>query len=202
MSDEPRPDAAGFAEDAREHDEPAPDHDAGPADDPTERSRWRPVFRLFSDMDDEIAKVYADNGIDDLKPTWVLEIIRLHVRGPMTIAELARSVGRTHSALSQKVAAMRAAGWLETTPGADARSKQVALTARAERVAGLLTAEWRATEAIIAEIESELPYPLTRVAEDIRAVLARKSFHDRITDRLAADSPTNNAERAGTSAGA
>jgi DNA-binding MarR family transcriptional regulator len=157
------------------------------ADDPTERSRWRPVFRLFSDMDDEIARVYADNGIEDLKPTWVLEIIRLHVRGPMTIAELARSVGRTHSALSQKGAAMRAAGWLETTPGADARSKQVALTAKAERVAGLLTAEWRATEATIAEIESELPYPLTRVVDDIRAVLARKSFHDRITERLAAD---------------
>ena len=68
-------------------------------------------------MDDEIARVYADNGIDDLKPNWVLEIVRLHVRGPMTIAELARSVGRTHSALSQKVAAMRAAGWLETDPG-------------------------------------------------------------------------------------
>ena len=156
------------------------------AHDPTEHSRWRPVFRLLSDMDDEIARVYADNGIDDLKPSWVLEIIRLHVRGPMTIAELARSVGRTHSALSQKVAAMRAAGWLEIIPGADARSKRVTLTAKAERVAGLLAAEWRATEAVITEIESELPYPLTRAADDIRAVLARKSFHDRITDRLAA----------------
>src|SRR3984885_11139931 len=152
--------------------------------DPTEESRWRPVFRVLSGIDDEIARVYAENGIPDLKPTWAMEIIRLHVRGPMTIAELARSVGRTHSALSQKVAAMRAAGWLETTPGADARSKQVTLTAKADRVAGLLTAEWRATEAVITEIESELPYPLTRVAQDIRAVLARKSFHDRITERL------------------
>lgn len=185
MSDEPRPDQAGSAEDARKHDEPAPGDDAGPADDPTERSRWRPVFRLLSAMDDEIAQVYADNGIDDLKPSWVLEIIRLHVRGPMTIAELARSVGRTHSALSQKVAAMRAAGWLETSQAADARSKRVTLTAKAERVAGLLAAEWRATEAVITEIESELPYPLTRVAGDIRALLARRSFHDRITDRLA-----------------
>jgi DNA-binding MarR family transcriptional regulator len=164
---------------------------AAVADDPTERSRWRPVTRLLSDMDDEIAQVYADNGIDDLKPSWVLEIIRLYVRGPMTIAELARSVGRTHSALSQKVAAMRAAGWLATTAGADARSKTVNLTAKAERVADLLAAEWRATEATIAEIESELPYPLTRVAEDIRAVLARKSFHDRITDRLAAEPAAN-----------
>ena len=49
------------------------------ADDPTERSRWRPVFRLLSDIDDEIARVYADNGIEDLKPTWVLEIDRKSV---------------------------------------------------------------------------------------------------------------------------
>ena len=177
----------------RMNDEPAPLPAAAAGDDPTEASRWRPVHRLLSDMDEEIGRVYADNGIDDLKPAWVLEILRLHARGPMTIAELARSVGRTHSALSQKVAAMRAAGWLETTPGADARSKQVTLTAKAERVAGLLAAEWRATEAAITEIESELPYPLTRVADDIRAVLARKSFHDRITERLAAGDAANDA---------
>jgi DNA-binding MarR family transcriptional regulator len=166
---------------------PGPPHQAAPAaDDPTEVSRWRPVHRLLWDMDDEIAQVYADNGIDDLKTNWVLEIIRLHVRGPMTIAELARSVGRTHSALSQKVTAMRAAGWLETTPGHDARSKKVALTPKAERVATLLTAEWRATEAALAELEAELPYPLTRVAGDIRTALTRQSFHARITAHLAA----------------
>ena len=166
-------------------DEPTPDPAAARVGDPTEVSRWRPVFRLLSDMDDEIARVYADNGIEDLKPTWVLEIIRLHARGPMTIAELARSVGRTHSALSQKVAAMRAAGWLATTPGRDARSKRVALTPKAERVAALLAVEWRATEAAITELEAELPYPLTRVTEDIRAALARKSFHARISEHLA-----------------
>jgi DNA-binding MarR family transcriptional regulator len=166
-------------------DEPTPDPAAARVGDPTEVSRWRPVFRLLSDMDDEIARVYADNGIEDLKPTWVLEIVRLHARGPMTIAELARSVGRTHSALSQKVAAMRAAGWLATTPGRDARSKRVALTPKAERVAALLAAEWRATDAAITELEAELPYPLTRVTEDIRAALARKSFHARISEHLA-----------------
>ena len=161
-------------------------HEPAPIDDPTERSRWRPVFRLLSDMDDEIARVYADNGIGDLKPSWVLEIVRLHVRGPMTIAELARSLGKTHSALSQKVAAMRAAGWLDTSPGQDARSKTVTLTAKAERVAALLAAEWRATEAAISELEAELPYPLTQVAQDIAAALSRKSFRDRITEKLAA----------------
>jgi DNA-binding MarR family transcriptional regulator len=162
----------------------------GPApqtEDPTEQSRWRPVYRLMRDMDDEIARVYADNGIDDLKPNWVMELIRLHLLGPMTIAELARSVSRTHSALSQKIAAMRKAGWVETTPGRDARSKKITLTAKAEGVVALLAAEWRATEASVAEIEEEIAYPLSQVAEDIRAVLARKSFHDRIAEKLAGD---------------
>ena len=155
--------------------------------DPTEESRWRPVFRVLSGIDDEIARVYAENGIPDLKPTWALEIIRLYVRGPMTIADLARSVERTHSAMSQKVAAMRAAGWLATSPGPDARSKKVSLTPKAERIAAKLAAEWRATEASITELEAEIPYPLTRVADDIAAALARKSFHNRITEKLAQD---------------
>jgi DNA-binding MarR family transcriptional regulator len=155
--------------------------------DPTEESRWRPVFRVLSGIDDEIARVYAENGIPDLKPNWAMEIIRLHVRGPMTIAELARSVERTHSAMSQKVAAMRAAGWLETSPGPDARSKKVALTPKAERIAAKLAAEWRATEASIAELEAEIPYPLTRVTDDIAAALGRRSFHDRIAGKLAQD---------------
>jgi DNA-binding MarR family transcriptional regulator len=153
--------------------------------DPTEHSRWRQVFQLLSGMDEEIARIYAENGIKGLKPSWVMEIIRLHARGPMTIAELARSVGRTHSAMSQKVAAMRAAGWVKTTPGPDARSKNVTLTPKAQKIAGMLAAEWRATEASVAEIEAEIPYPMTRVAQDIAAVLARKSFHDRIADKLA-----------------
>jgi DNA-binding MarR family transcriptional regulator len=165
------------------------DSTPGPAlpEDPTEQSLWRPVWRLLYDMDDEIARIYAENGIADLKTSWVMEIVRLHARGPMTIAELARSVERTHSAMSQKVAAMRAAGWLETSPGPDARSKKVALTGKAERIAARLAAEWRATEASVAEIEAEVPYPLTRAVADISAVLARKSFHDRIAEKLAAD---------------
>jgi len=186
-SNGPTPDPGSAPADGPGTDESALQQAASPPEDPTEVSRWRPVFRLLSDMDDEIARVYVDNGIEDLKPSWVLEIVRLQARGPMTIAELARSVGRTHSALSQKVAAMRAAGWLETVAGRDARSKTVTLTPKAERVAALLAAEWRATEAAISELEAELPYPLTQVAEDISAALARKSFHDRIAEKLSTD---------------
>jgi len=155
--------------------------------DPTEQSLWRPLRLLLDAMDADIARVYAEAQVAGLKPAWVMELLRLHARGPMTIADLARSVQRTHSAMSQKVAAMRAAGWVRTSPGADARSKQVALTPKAARILPLLAAEWRATEASIVEIEAEIPYPLSQVVADIAAALGRKSWHDRIAEKLSDD---------------
>jgi DNA-binding MarR family transcriptional regulator len=155
--------------------------------DPTEHSLWRPLRLLQAAMDADIAQIYAEAHIDRLKPSFVMELLRLRARGPMTITELARSVQLTHSAVSQKVAAMRAAGWVRTTAGTDARSKTVTLTAKASRIADLLAAEWRATEAAVAEIEAEIPYPLSRVVTDIDQALQRKSFHDRIAERLASD---------------
>ena len=156
-------------------------------EDPTYVSHWRPFRLLQAAMDDDIARIYAEARIDGLKTNWVMELLRLHYGGPMTITELAGSVERTHSAMSQKVSAMRKAGWVTTAPGPDARSKKVKLTAKATKIIGRLAAEWRATEAAVAEIETEIPYPLTKVVTDIEAALARRSFHDRIADHLAAD---------------
>jgi DNA-binding MarR family transcriptional regulator len=155
--------------------------------DPTEQSRWRGLRLLQAAMDAEIAELYTEAQIRGLKPSFVMELLRLNTRGPMTITELAKSVQRTHSATSQKVAAMRSAGLVRTMPGPDARSKKVALTTKAKRMMDRLAAEWRATEAAIGEIETEIPYPLSRVVTDIEEALQRKSFRDRIAEKLAAD---------------
>ena len=71
--------------------------------DPTEQSRWRPLRLLLAEMDDDIARLYMDAGINGLKPSYVMELLRLHAAGPMTITELAESVHRTHSAMSQRL---------------------------------------------------------------------------------------------------
>ena len=162
----------------------APDQ---PFDDPSDTSLWRPLHLLVAGVDAEIAQVYADAAIKNVKPTWVRELLRLYREGPMTITELAEAVNRTHSALSQKVAAMKAAGLVRTTPGPDARTKRVALTAKARRHAPRLAAEWRATEATLAELEAEIPYPISKAVADVEQALARKSFRDRITERLRED---------------
>ena len=165
----------------------SPSDPVGPAGDPTEQGLWRPLRLLLSAMDDDIGRLYQDARFEGLKTSFVMELLRLDARGPMTITELAESVHRSHSALSQKVAAMRKAGLVRTVPGGDARSKKVVLTAKARRITGRLAAEWRATEAASAELEDELPYPLSRVVTDMARALERKSFHDRIAEKLAQD---------------
>lgn len=153
-------------------------------DDPTEASLWRPLHELLERLDGDIGRIYTDREIKGLKPTYVRELLTLHARGPLTITELATAIGRTHSALSQKVSGMRAAGLVRTVPGSDARSKRVTLTAKSKKLVELLASEWQATEAALAELESELPYPMSQVVRDVEAALARKSFHDRIAEKL------------------
>jgi DNA-binding MarR family transcriptional regulator len=158
-----------------------------PEIDPTIHSRWRPVRLLLADIDADIARLYQEANIAGMKPSFVMELLRLNAAGPMTITDLAESVHRTHSAASQKVSAMRRAGLVRTTPGTDARSRRIALTAKAKRVTAKLAAEWRATEAALAELETELPYPLSALVDDIHTALSRRSFHDRVTAKLAQD---------------
>jgi DNA-binding MarR family transcriptional regulator len=163
------------------------DRDRAVVADPTEESIWRQLRLLQHAMNADIARLYAESPIGGLRPSFVMELLRLNARGPMTIRELAESVQRTHSAISQKVAGMREAGLVRTTAGTDARTKKITLTPKARRIMGQLAAEWRATEAAVTEIEAEIPYPLSRVVTDIQQALQRKSFHDRIAERLAAD---------------
>ncbi len=158
--------------------------------DPTLSSQLRPLFRLLESMDDDIARVYAVRGVEGVRPRFTIVLIRLAHTGPMTIRELAEAMERTHSALSQTVTALRREGLVTSAPGADARTRQIALTSRGMALVPFLEAEWRATEAALAELESEVPYPLTRVVQDLTAALARRSFADRIVGQLDRDGGT------------
>src|SRR5690242_8172570 len=155
--------------------------------DPTLESRWRPLRRLLARLDADIARIYDEARLAGVKSSFVMELLRLDADGPMTITELARSVGRTHSAVSQKVSTMRSAGLVRTRSGDDARSKTVVLTPKAKRIVGQLSAEWRATEAALSELEAELPYPLSRVVDDIEAALDQRTFYERVEEKLGED---------------
>jgi DNA-binding MarR family transcriptional regulator len=145
---------------------------------------------LQARMDRDIQRIYDEAKLD-VNGGNVLELLRLDACGPMTIAELAAAVERTHSAMSQKVAALQRAGLVRTTAGPDGRSKHILLTRKAKRIVGRLAAEWRATQAVIAEIESEIGYPMDRVVTDVELALERTSFYERLKRKLAEDPAWN-----------
>jgi DNA-binding MarR family transcriptional regulator len=157
-----------------------PRHD----EDPTQQSRWRPLRLLLAAMDDDIAELYAERGVAGVRPRYAMPLIRLAHRGPMTIQELAAALEVTHSAMSQTVSALRRDGLVASTPGPDARTRLVEPTDQGRELVPFLEAEWRATEGTLAELEEEVPYPLSQVVRDLQAALERVSFHDRIVQRL------------------
>jgi DNA-binding MarR family transcriptional regulator len=147
---------------------------------------YDPLFRLLSDMDADIAGLYAEAGVEGVRTRFVAPMIELGRAGPLTIQELADRRKVTHSAMSQTAAAMRKAGLVEPAPDSDGRKRRVQLTARSRELVPFLQAEWRATEATVRALDAELPYPIMQAVADIRAALETRPFAQRLRDHLAA----------------
>jgi len=156
-----------------------------PTEDLLDSSHWRPLRLLQAEMDHDIASLYEEAGITGVRTRFVGPLIQLSRRESMTIQELAHAMEVTHSAMSQTVAAMRRAGLVEGAEGPDGRTRRVRLTGRSRDLLPFLEAEWRATEASIRELDAEIPYPLSRVVDDLRAALAARPFRQRLQENLA-----------------
>ncbi|OSY38373.1 MarR family protein [Pseudonocardia autotrophica] len=140
---------------------------------------------LVADLEAEIAQVYETRGLHGVRPRYAYPLIRLAHTGPLTIRELAESIGHTHSAVSQTLAGMRREGLVTSEPGPDARTRRIALTERGQALVPFLEAEWRATEAAVADLDDEcLPTSIGAMVEAMRAALRRRGMQDRIGDRL------------------
>lgn len=162
---------------SQESDRPAPRVDALP-------SLWRRVHEVFSRVDDGIAELYEQIGVTDVRPRYSMALMFLE-DGPMTIRQLAYDCKVTHSAMSQTVSAMKAAGLVASAPSPDdARHRMISLSDAGRAFVPLLRAEWAATEKALAELEAEVPYPLSRLADELHAALDRRSFADRALDAI------------------
>lgn len=147
--------------------------------------RWHALHTLLADMDSQIESLYAERGIRGVRPRFAYPLIRLAHTGPLTIRELADSLDRSHSAMSQTITAMRREGLVDTEPGADARTRRVTLTDRSRALVPFLEAEWRATEAAVAELDDEVSHPLSAVVTELERALERRPMRDRIDSHLA-----------------
>jgi len=153
--------------------------------DPTrEPSRWQPMRELLAALDAEVEEVYRERGIHGIRARFASPMIRLWHTGPLTIRELATSLGRSHSAMSQTVAAMRRESLVESEPGDDGRTRRVTLTDRGRSLVPFVEAEWRATEKAVVELDNEVPYALSAVVADLERALQRRRMRERVVDHL------------------
>ncbi|MFA3838944.1 MarR family winged helix-turn-helix transcriptional regulator [Streptomyces aureus] len=145
---------------------------------------WQSLHQLLAAMDAEIEQVYVERGIKGVRPRFAYPLIRIAHTGPLTIRELAESLNRSHSAISQTIAAMRKEDLVTSEPGPDARTRRINLTERGRSLVPFLEAEWRATHATVAELDGEIPHAMTTVVEEVRRALEHRSMRERILHHL------------------
>lgn len=156
-----------------------------PPADLVESSYYRPLFRLLARMDADILGIYAASGHAAIKSRFVGPLTELHRDGDLTVRQLADRRELSHSAMSQTVAAMRRAGLVELAPGEhDARTRVVRLTPNGREIAPLATAEWRATEATVRELDAQIRHPLMRAVAEVEKALAAEPFDARLRRHL------------------
>ncbi|MEU4549211.1 MarR family transcriptional regulator [Nonomuraea dietziae] len=140
-------------------------------------------LRLLLDLlDDGVTALYPSLGLEGFRPRFTPILRQLAAEGPASIRDLARAIGVTHSAASQTVAQMAKEELVALSPGADARQRIVRLTSRAEALLPALDREWAATSAAAAELDAELPYPLSRLVDEALEALRRRPMRDRISE--------------------
>lgn len=140
-------------------------------------SRLRHLLEL---LDGDVAGVYADLGLPDVRPRFAPVVRTLAQDGPATIRDLAAVIGVTHSAASQTVAEMARQDLVRLETGADARQRIVHLTDRAQRLLPVIEAEMAATTSAAAALDAQLPYPLSRLVEEAIGALEERPMRDRI----------------------
>jgi DNA-binding MarR family transcriptional regulator len=142
-------------------------------------TRLRHVLEL---LDGDVAKVYLELGLPEYRPRFSPIVRTLVADGPLSIRELAKAVGVTHSAASQTVAQLTKGGLVTLEPGEDARQRIVHLTDKTRELLPTIEAEWQATTAALAELDAELTAPLGQVLGEIVAAVTRRPFRERIAD--------------------
>lgn len=141
---------------------------------------------LLDLLDGDVEAAYASAGLT-WRPRYTPVLRALMREGALSIRALSRAIGITHSAVSQTISQMQRDGLVELTPGADARERIVALSAKAEAMIPALQRQWAATNAAADQLDAELSAPLSKIASEAIDALALTSFGERI--RRAAEAP-------------
>ena len=134
---------------------------------------------LLELLDGDVHAVYREEGLD-YRPRYTPLMRALAQSGPLTIKALAAAAGISHSAASQTVAKMRAAGLVTDAQAADGRERTVRLSRRGSGLLPRLRERWTATNTAAEQLDRELSQRLSACVEEAIAALEAKPFKERI----------------------
>ena len=136
-------------------------------------------------LDGGLAELYSDLGLPGFRPRYTPVLKVLEAQDGQPIRDLATAVGVSHSAMSQTVAQLLRDGLVRSEKGTDARSRIVRLTPAAWEIMPVLEREWRMTSILARELEAEMSVPLSRVLDEVLALLDAKPYRQRAAAALA-----------------
>ena len=114
---------------------------------------------------DLVDQAYREHGLG-LQARWFPLLRLLQQRGPLTVGEIAREIGLTHSAVSQLANKLSRDGWLERGQGGDRRQRVLQLSAKAQ-------AELKAARPLWLAMRNSVETRLQAIGGDLLGVLSR-----------------------------
>lgn len=139
---------------------------------------------LSETLYDAADAVYRERGIA-IESRWFPVLRLLHDRGVLSVTEIAREIGQTHSAVSQLTARLERDGWLTRAADPnDSRRALLALTARAETELRRAKPVWRGIGDEVTDDLGRAEHDLLKALEAFEARLAQQPIADRIVARL------------------
>lgn len=138
---------------------------------------------VIAKLDGDVQALYDSMGVP-FRPRFFPVVQHLIQRGPCTVTTIARVIGVSQPAATQTVAEMAKVGLVDVAAGADARERLVSLTIRGQQAAEQLRPLWQAISEAAADLNCELPYPLSKALAATLEALGRESFADRVRRKM------------------
>lgn len=140
--------------------------------------------RLGELLQSQVSEVYAEQE-ESFRARWFPVLIALHRTSPLSIVQLAATLGLTHTAIAQIAQEMEGQGLIGSQQDPrDGRRRLLVLTAEGEATIARLQPFWEEVRAATAELVAESGYDLLAAIAAVEERLAVRPMDDRLRARI------------------
>ncbi|HEX6865090.1 MAG TPA: MarR family winged helix-turn-helix transcriptional regulator [Thermoanaerobaculia bacterium] len=140
--------------------------------------------RLGELLQTQVSAVYAEQA-ESFRARWFPVLIALHRTSPLSIVQLAATLGLTHTAIAQIAQEMEEQGLLGSQQDPkDGRRRLLVLTAEGEATIARLQPFWEEVRAATAELVTESGHDLLAAVAAVEERLSVRPMDDRLRARI------------------